>query len=475
MIGGRYRVLRLVGRGGMGAVYVCEHVNTGGTWALKILLGAAHLDAAHVERFRREARASAKISSDNVVRVTDADVAPELNGAPFMVMELLHGEDLGARLERGGALPPADALEILKQVARALDKAHAAGIVHRDLKPENIYLHRPEQGPEVVKLVDFGISKILGGDDKGGGLAVTRSNSVMGTPLYMAPEQASSRHDEISPATDTWALALITLQMLTGEIYWTETSSVLELLMQIMSDARPAPSARWPWLGPELDRWFAKSTSPAPADRFASAGEQIAELSVVLTGARWSAPTPSSGSERPRSDPAVASARADGRDANAVSSAGALSISSKGAAPDPVVAERRPGRALYAGGAVLALAVIAGGGVFAVRRSSDTSPAPGSAATTVSASVPPPATAASAPPAPSASTAPSASSAPSASTAPSSVIAATASVAVASSSSAPSAPRASAAPKATTKPPASAAATATTAPAPPPDLFDKQR
>src|SRR4051812_31839016 len=134
VLGGRYRVERTLGQGGMGAVYLVRHVRTEEKLALKLLHAGIAGNAVLVERFRREARAPAQIDSDHVARVVDADVAPELGGAPFLVMEFLRGRDLGHEVESRGALPPGEVVSYLAQAARALDKAHALGIVHRDLK-----------------------------------------------------------------------------------------------------------------------------------------------------------------------------------------------------------------------------------------------------------------------------------------------------------------------------------------------------
>ena len=147
-IGGKYRPLRLLGKGGMGVVYEVEHEHTGQRLALKVL---TQQPGASVERFKREARAASLIKSDHIVRVTDADVAPELEGAPFLVMELLDGQDL-ERATGDTPASPADVVEWLRQVARALGKAHDAGLVHRDLKPENLFLTRDGR----VKILDFG-------------------------------------------------------------------------------------------------------------------------------------------------------------------------------------------------------------------------------------------------------------------------------------------------------------------------------
>jgi len=141
----------------MGVVYVVEHIHTGEHLALKVLHGSAAADPGVIARFKREARVGSQIKSDHVVRVTDADVAAELGGAPFFVMELLDGLDLEKLVAKLGPLHPRVVVTVLSQIARALDKAHGIGIVHRDLKPENIFLHRREDDTIVAKVLDFGI------------------------------------------------------------------------------------------------------------------------------------------------------------------------------------------------------------------------------------------------------------------------------------------------------------------------------
>lgn len=293
MVAGRYRIVRELGRGGMGSVYLAEHVNTGGRWALKVMHGSDHLGADRAARFRREARASSRITSENVVRVTDADVAAELDGAPFIVMELLDGEDLDHLLSARGSLSAKETVEILLQVARGLDKAHAAGVVHRDLKPENIFLHRRDDGGTVAKVVDFGISKVLRPEDDPSLMSVTSSGEIMGTPLYMSPEQARGRAEDIGPCTDVWAIGLMAYRMLAGANFW-EADTIANLFFQILTDEKPKPSSKCPALGEAFDVWFAKSCAINPAHRFESVGEQVAELSRALLGLRVmpAGPTP---------------------------------------------------------------------------------------------------------------------------------------------------------------------------------------
>jgi serine/threonine protein kinase len=302
----RYRVVRELGRGGMGVVYVVEHVRTGDVLALKLLHGRSARDPLARERFKREAQAAARIRSEHVVRVVDADVAPELEGAPFLVMELLDGLDLEKLLAGRGRFSAEEVVGHLSQAARALDKSHAMGIVHRDLKPENLFLHRREDGTFILKIVDFGISKIVGAEAGGelDGAGMTTTGAVMGTPLYMAPEQARGLTAHISAATDVWAMGLIAVRLLTGQVYWNATA-IAELLLQIVSDPLYAPTQRWPSLPPAFDAWFAKACSRDPAQRFRSVGEQIDALAAALgvsvpaSGARAPAPAPQSGALSP--------------------------------------------------------------------------------------------------------------------------------------------------------------------------------
>lgn len=266
----------------MGEVFLVEHVHTGDRAALKVLHGAASTDPESIERFKREARAPARIQSENVVRVLDADSAPELNGAPFLVMELLNGNDLQKIVAGRGPFPPAEVARMLGQVARALDKAHAIGIVHRDLKPENLFLHQREDGSTVVKILDFGISKTMDdGAANGAQYQLTRTGAVMGTPLYMAMEQALGRRELIGAGTDIWALGLIAIFLLTGEPYW-QGKTVPDILGKVLSYAMYPPSSRWPELPPALDRWLLRSCARTPDQRYQSAGEQMAELTEIV-------------------------------------------------------------------------------------------------------------------------------------------------------------------------------------------------
>jgi serine/threonine-protein kinase len=275
VLGARYRVERRLGQGGMGAVYLVRHVRTEERLALKLLHPSIAADTSAVERFRREATAPAQIDSDHVARVVDADVAPELGGAPFLVMEFLRGSDLGHLLAARGRLTPREVVDYLGQAARALDKAHALGIVHRDLKPENLFLAERDDGTASLKLVDFGIAKV------GATSAQTATGQMLGTPLYMAPEQLGGHHVLVGPRTDVWAIGVIAFRLLTGRHYWV-ADSLPQLALMVTTQPMPAPSTLDPALGPAFDAWFFRCCARPVEQRFASVGEAVGALAAAL-------------------------------------------------------------------------------------------------------------------------------------------------------------------------------------------------
>jgi serine/threonine-protein kinase len=256
----------------MGAVYMVEHTHTGQRLALKVLTTPQQNGS--TERFKREARAASSIQSDHIVRVTDADVAPELGGAPFLVMELLEGDDL-ERVTADQPTPPDEVICWLGQVARALDKAHARGIVHRDLKPANLFLTKREDGSALVKILDFGIAKMVTE------ATLTQSDEFLGTPSFMAPEQTDSKGSPVTFRADLYALGLISFKFLTGRSYW-KGGTLAQLFAQILVEAMPAPSERGATLGPEFDAWFLRACNREPSNRFGSAGEQVEALAAAL-------------------------------------------------------------------------------------------------------------------------------------------------------------------------------------------------
>lgn len=273
IIASRYVPIRLIAKGGMAAVYEVEHARTGERLALKVLLSGVGSSPEDLARFKLEARASTRIKSENIVRVTDADSAPELGGAPFLVMELLEGLDL-ERVATTAFPAPATVVEWLRQVARAMDKAHRMGIVHRDLKPENLFLAVADDHAPTVKVLDFGIAKIVGD-----GSGATGSGQILGTPKYMAPEQAVA-NARVTPATDRYSLGLIAYRLLMGESY--HRGDVMGILGQLLYGELEPPSRRNPRFGIRFDAWFGKACDRSPEKRFASAAEQIEALAEAL-------------------------------------------------------------------------------------------------------------------------------------------------------------------------------------------------
>jgi serine/threonine-protein kinase len=275
LIAARYLPIRLLGRGGVGAVYEVEHVRTGARLALKVLHDRAVVSPVAIERFRREARASARVRSEYVVSVVDADVSPELGGAPFLVMELLEGQDLQA-LCGEEPQPPDVVLDWLAQVARGLDRAHALGVVHRDLKPENLFLARRHDAPPIVKILDFGLAQVACERS-----LTADSADVRGTPCFMAPEQADPHGDPVTASADRFSLGLIAHKLLTGRHYW-QTRTLVQLVREICIEPMPAPSERGSALGEAFDAWFLRACHRDPSRRFESASAQIAALAGAL-------------------------------------------------------------------------------------------------------------------------------------------------------------------------------------------------
>jgi serine/threonine-protein kinase len=298
----RYRIVRRIQAGGTAAVFEVKQLETERPRALKIMLPEVLDDPLMCARFRREATVTAAIHSDHIVETLDAGV-DEATGAPFLVMELLRGDDLATVLARNGRMSPRQTVTLLAQLASALDKIHAAGIVHRDLKPENLFLTSRDDGSPCLKVLDFGIAKIVA--PAGSGSNATRA---IGTPVYMSPEQI--RGDvPIGPATDLNAIAQIAYTLMVGVPYWHEESQGSEGMYRVLhaisagvkepalERARRCGAA----LPPTFDAWFGRATFLAPEARFSSAGEMIRALERALEVERGTGP------------PAHASGNADGR------------------------------------------------------------------------------------------------------------------------------------------------------------------
>ena len=274
VIGG-YRVLGRIGAGGMGLVYKAVAPQGGGPVAVKVLAPELAGDAEARARFRNEARAAASVQSPHIVRILDHG----LSGAQiFIVMELLEGEDLGARLARRGRLSVEETTALVHQAAAGLGAAHAAGIVHRDLKPENVFFAQ-EAGREIVKLLDFGIAKGRAVELSTGGR--TRTGELLGTPHFMSPEQADGTR-AVDHRSDLWSLAVIAYRCLTGRLPF-ESPALGDLLMKIMSYPLPVPSAALPTLPRAFDGWWRRAADRHVAARFASAAEMSLALEAALS------------------------------------------------------------------------------------------------------------------------------------------------------------------------------------------------
>jgi eukaryotic-like serine/threonine-protein kinase len=276
LVAGKYRLTRLLGRGGMGSVWEGVHTTLGTRVAVKFI-ESEHAESVEARnRFENEARAAATLRSKHVVEIYDHGLAPD--GRPFIVMEYLEGEPLDRRLDRMKRLSPKDTARILQQVCRALGKAHAAGIVHRDLKPENIFLvWDDEDRADIPKIVDFGIAKFT--DRALGPSSATRTGSVLGTPYYMSPEQARGLRS-VDHRADLWSLGVIAYRCIVGTLPF-EGEAIGDLLVKLCTAPIPVPSQIAPDVPPGFDAFMARAMSREPESRFQSAQEFAEFLGVV--------------------------------------------------------------------------------------------------------------------------------------------------------------------------------------------------
>jgi serine/threonine-protein kinase len=261
LIDDQYRLQRQIGSGGVGTVWEADHLRLGGSVAIKFLHEALLNHAEIKLRFVREARSASRLRSPHVVQVLDQGTTAA--GVPYLVMELLEGEDLRARLDRVGPFRLAEAAVIVDQIARALRKAHREGLVHRDIKPHNVFLI-PEDDRPFVKLLDFGIAKEVAIDEK----AVTLTGALMGSAHYMSPEQIDDPKS-VGPSTDIWALGVVVYEMLTGVVPF-DGGSVPDVLKRVQQATFEPPSRSRLDLPSELDAWFERAIQPDRARRFAS-------------------------------------------------------------------------------------------------------------------------------------------------------------------------------------------------------------
>jgi eukaryotic-like serine/threonine-protein kinase len=365
------RLLKLLGQGGMGSVWTAENTSLQTQVAVKFLSKQIAGVGEAVARFKQEATAAAQIRSPHVVQIFDHGVTDD--GAPYMVMELLDGEDLGHRLERAGVLAPSEACTVVTHACRALSRAHAAKIVHRDIKPENLFL-TDSDGELFVKVLDFGIAK----RDDGGVTNMTSTGAMIGTPYYMSPEQALSSKS-VDHRADIWSLAVVTYYALTGQVPFPGETVGAVCVALDRAEFTP-PSQLRPSLPPALDAWFATALARKPDQRFGSAREMADQFAIAI----GDEPPASRMSRGAIDGPAVAVAAGPQR------TLGGASLSGQVGQVGEIGHRGRSRRTLLVGAVagVVALGAV-GAMVFPRGTTSPSAAAPGSAALSASAEGPP--------------------------------------------------------------------------------------
>jgi eukaryotic-like serine/threonine-protein kinase len=277
VLAGKYRVERLLGEGGMGWVVQAVHLQLDQRVALKFMRASSASESPEgVARFLREARAAARIQSDHVARVSDVGTLPE-TGAPYLVMEYLEGQDLDSLLRGRPVLPVSEALNYALQACEGLAEAHAAGIIHRDLKPANLFLARKSDGSVRVKLLDFGISKLSPPTGRTSDGAKTGTQNLMGSPLYMAPEQMRSSKN-VDRRADIWSMGIILYEMLSGRSPFTG-DTLPEICARILADAPPSLRTPPSDVSPELEAVVFACLEKEPERRLAD----VATLARALS------------------------------------------------------------------------------------------------------------------------------------------------------------------------------------------------
>jgi serine/threonine-protein kinase len=273
VIAGKYRIERVLGQGGMGVVVAAMHLQLNQRVAIKLLLEGATAEV--VERFGREARAAVRLKCQHVARVTDVGELP--NGAPYMVMEYLDGNDLSQIVRGSGALSVADAVLYMLHACEAIGEAHSLGIIHRDLKPANLFLTRAADGSSTVKVLDFGISKTAEAEGaEGEGMSLTKTTAVLGSPLYMSPEQMKSARSA-DARSDIWSLGAIFYELLTGGVPFNAMTFTELVLMVNMETPRSIATIRND-VPPGLEAAALKCLEKKPENRYAN----VAELAFAI-------------------------------------------------------------------------------------------------------------------------------------------------------------------------------------------------
>ena len=347
VIADRYHIIKKLGEGGMGAVYLGEHVKMGRKSAIKVMNPGMSADPDAISRFNREASNASRISHPNVCQIYDFGETTE--GVIYLAMEFIEGSALTDLIEKEGALPPARAGKILKQSADALASAHDLGIVHRDLKPDNIMIVQGRDGSDIVKVVDFGIAKAVAGDEAG--QKVTKTGLVVGTPEYMSPEQLSG--DKLDGRSDIYSLGLVFYRMLTGVLPFQADSAQETMIKRLTDDPMPLETARPDIVFPaKLQAVLDKALARLPSERYANATQFGKDAEAAVAGLA------------PAAAPAAAgeSAATQLMDAEAA----LKSIPTKQKAPPPTVAAPAPAPAPAAAKRFPIVPVLGGVGGVAV-------------------------------------------------------------------------------------------------------------
>jgi serine/threonine protein kinase len=282
LVAGKYELVRLLAEGGMGAVYEGRNTATLKRCAIKLLTVPGidqHPDV--VQRFFLEARASSVLESDHIVQTFDSGIDNE-SGRPYIIMEFLRGEDLKTTLARTGPLEPRAAAKLALQAATGLAKAHEAGILHRDIKPANLFLSRRDSGHVCVKILDFGIAKVRP-DDPLAAQGLTQTGSLLGTPLYMSPEQVRGA-SSVDSATDVWSLGVVLFECLSGDTPFQDRSSIGELMSSILNAFPRHLQDVAPWVPPELTAIVQRSLRRDRAERYFHAGQLRDAIGQLLLG-----------------------------------------------------------------------------------------------------------------------------------------------------------------------------------------------
>jgi serine/threonine protein kinase len=411
------RLVRPLGRGGMGAVWVAEHQTLRTEVVVKFMADALAFDPVSLARFSHEASAAAAVKSPHVVQMLDHGFTED--GTPFIVMELLDGEDLRKRLQRDEVIPLAELGVIIIQACKALGRAHSTGIIHRDIKPDNIFLCRTDDGEPFVKLLDFGVAKSAGPTE----FHMTQTGVMVGTPFYMSPEQAVGA-PPVDATTDLWSLGVVAYEAMTGTRPF-DGPTIGALTIAICNEGPPVPSAIKPSIPTHVDAWLARVCARDRTKRFPTAKMMSEALSLALRGQSMPRATPLAFAETFPPDtgsPAYADPAPPMRRGPAVGSTVPLETAS-GLTTTPAPLTRTtdrplrpptpfapmqtpltrptvPRRGAYVAGGVTIIALgVALGFVFA-ERGVDPGPPPSAAAVSTSAPQAPPATMPSAAPAP---------------------------------------------------------------------------